>query len=622
MALKSYDIGEYHRAEGLLKQVYAREKGKYAKGEYSFFMGESQRRINMPKKAVSSYQKAVRAKYEDPKALLYMAESLRKTAEYDKALEFYNQYLEIKATDQQAKNGVLSCLMAMENPISQPWIVEKVKAFNSKYSDFSPAFSGTNYDQIYFTSMRSEKKKRKLNRITGQGNSSIYFIQKDGKGEWEKPERMEEPIASDFDDGTPNLSFDGKTFYFTRCPYVNTQPNTAHVFEVQRSGGRWGEPVEVIPGGDSLMVAHPAISPDGTTLYFVSDRPGGYGGLDIYKSIKSDGQWGKAVNLGSEINTAGDEMFPYVRTDGTLYFSSNAHVGFGGLDIFKAVEDENGKLSVVNLGRPINSESDDFGIVFQGRKEEGFFSSSRGSAKGIDAIYSFSMPETNFDLYGKVGFPAKKEKSKVTLRIIGTDGTNQKLVVDDAGAFGVRLAKNTDYVLVATAPGFFNNKRNFTTRLLTSSQTIEVNMNMVSSDELLTLDLIMFQKGELQPLNSSVAVLDQAANYLKSNARYKLDIRCHTSHSGRSDNDVMLSEKRGLEVVKLMISRGVDESRLSIDAIGSEEPGVVDEELAKRFSTIRVGDVINQSLLRKIRTADRKEVEQLNDRIELVLITQ
>ena len=621
-ALKSFEIGEYHRAEGRLKVVYNSEKNKFAKGQHSFYLGECYRLVNMPKKAASAYNKAVRYKYSDPLTLLYLAESYRKTGEYAKALEVYQQYLEKKSFDVLANNGILSCKMALEAPIVQPWQVEKVKAFNSKYSDFSPAFAGASYDQVYFTSMRSDKKKRKLNRITGQGNSSIFITKLDAKGVWTKPEKMEEPITSAFDDGTPNMSFDGKIMYFTRCPYVNTQPNTAQVFEVQRSGGRWGEPVQIIPGGDSVMVAHPAISPDGNTLYFVSDRPGGFGGKDLYKSEKIEGQWSSAMNLGSGINTPGDEMYPYVRSDGTLYFASDGQIGFGGLDIFRLEIDQNGAEKVVNLGKPVNSESDDFGIAFQGKKEAGFFSSSRGSAKGYDDIFAFAMPEVAYDLYGTLQFPAKKSTPNVNLRLVGTDGTNQKLTVGEDGSFGSRLEKNTDYVLMASAPGFYNTKENFSTRSLSGSQTIKVTLKMGSADEVLKLDPIYFPKNESQPAVGYASILDRAANYLLNNPSFQLDIRCHTANSGKPENDIQLADKRGQAIQALLVQKGVDGSRLMIDAVGAEEPASVTEEVAAKYPTLKIGDLINPALLRRLKVNDRKGVEQLNDRVELVLIAK
>lgn len=621
-AIKSYEIGEYHRAEGFLKSAYNKEKNKYRKGEYSFYMGESYRNMNMPKKAASSYNKAARAKYNDNRTLLYMAESLRKAGDYEKAREIYQQYIESTTFDRLAANGVASCDMAMNNPIVKPWIVEKVKAFNSKYSDYSAAYGGTSFDQVYFTSMRTEKKKKRMNRITGQGNSSLYMSKLDAKGVWSKPERLEEPVTSAFDDGTPNMSFDGKVLYYTRCPYDNTQPNTAQTFQVQRSGGKWGDPERIMPAGDSLMMAHPAITPDGNTLYFVSDRPGGQGGKDLYKTMKLDGDWSAPFNMGSTINTPGDEMFPYVSADGTLYFASNGHVGFGGLDIFRVDYDEKGREVIVNLGKPINSESDDFGIVFQGKREAGLFSSSRGSAKGIDNIYSFEMPQVTFTLEGKINLPAKRKDAVVTVRLVGTDGTNIVLPLTPDGSFGTPLEKNTDYVLMASGAGLYNAKENFSTSMLSESQAVEVNIRMTSSDELMTFEPIYFAKGGVTLSGDYKSLIERAAAYLKNNSSYSIDVKGHTSSSGRSENDVQLSDKRAALVEQMLKAAGINDSQILVDALGSQQEAVIDDVVAAKYPILRQGDKVNSSLLKRLRPNDRKDVEQLNDRVELVLITR
>ncbi len=621
-AIKSYDIGEYHRAEGMLKTAYKNEKQKYSKGEFSFYLGECYRKLGMPKKAASSYGKAIRSKYSNSDALLYMAAALRQTGEIDKAIDAYTQYIDKNPFNILADNGLKSCRMVLEAPVTGPWIVEKVVPFSSKFSDYAPAYAGSNYDQVYFTSMRSDKKKRKLNRVTGQGNSSIFVSRLDGKGVWSKPERVEEPIASPFDDGTPGISFDGKKMYFTRCPYDNTKPNTAEVFEVERTGGKWGDPQRLLPGGDSLMMAHPAISPDGNTLYFVSERAGGFGGKDIYKTVKIDGEWTAPQNLGGIINTKGDEMFPYVSASGTLYFASNGHVGFGGLDIFRVDVDEKGNEKVVNLGSPINSESDDFGIVFQGNKGAGLFSSNRGSAKGIDNIYSFVTPEVTLTLNGTLQFPANRENKDAVVRLVGTDGTNIKLPLGSDGSFGAPLAKETDYVVLASAPGFYNTKENFSTGQPSESRIYDVRIKMSAADEVMTFEPLYFQKGSTVPVGDIGNIVNRAANYLKGNQKYRIDIRCHTSSSGKDDNDIKLADQRGEAVTGLLKAAGIDQLRISVDAVGSQEPAVVTPEMLQRHPLLKKGEQITSQVLRRLKVNDRKDVEQLNDRVELVLIVK
>ncbi len=478
-ARKSFEIGEYTRAAELYKRAYSKEKNKYLKGEYSYYMGECYRITNKPTKAASAYSKAVRYKYPERQAQFYMAESYRKAGKLEKAIPEYETYLEEVPADIRAQRGLASCMMIQKEVNAKRYQINKLKKLNSKFSDFSPAFVGDSYDYVIFSSMRTEKKKKRKNRITGQGISSLYFSKIDAKGVWSEPEAFEEPInAAQVDNGAPNVSADGKQLFYTRCKYDKTKAMGAEIVTSARSGGRWGEPTAIKIGEDSMVVAHPAISPDGEILYFVSDREGGYGGMDIWKTTNVDGSWGKPENLGSAINTPGNEMFPYVRVDGILYFSSDTHIGFGGLDIFKAYIDDEGRWLVSNLGKPINSESDDFGIAFKGKAEEGIFSSTRGSSKGIDNLYSFILPKLNFVLNGTIKNKNEEVVQQSYVRLIGSDGTTLKINIPEDGTYKVKLKPNTDYVFLVAAEGYLNQKVKFTTSGETDDKDFEYNIEL------------------------------------------------------------------------------------------------------------------------------------------------
>ena len=463
-AQKAFEIGEYTKAAELYKKAYSKEKNKYNKGEYSYYMGESYRITNKPTRAASAYSRAVRYEYPVREAQLYLAECYRKAGKLDKAIPEYEAYLEKVPADTRAQKGLASCMMTQKGVKENRYMIEKIKRLNSRHSDFSPAFAGKSYDYVIFSSMRTEAKKRRKNRITGQGISSIYFSKIDSKGEWSEPEAFEEPINNPaFDDGAPNVSADSKTLYFTRCRFDNEKPIGAEIVFCSRSGGKWAEPEAIVMGEDSLVVAHPAIHPDGETLYFVSDREGGYGGKDIWYAKKSKDGWGEPTNAGSAINTKGDEMFPYVREDGVLFFSSDTHIGLGGLDLFKAVPDEEKEWLVSNMGAPINSAGDDFGIVFKGKQEEGIFSSSRGSSKGIDNLYSFVLPKLHFTLNGTVKNINGEIVEGAYLRLIGSDGTTMKINTPTDGSFKVKLKPDTEYVFLVAAEGYLNEKVKFST---------------------------------------------------------------------------------------------------------------------------------------------------------------
>ncbi len=421
-AQKAYALGEYEKAAKLFDATQRAEENKSRKAEECFLMGECYRRLGMTSKAASAYQRAVRLKYEDDIALLYLADCYRALGKFDEATDAYNAYADKHKTDLRVGVGRESTKMAKSkwselNPkssakVDSGYVVKPFSELNSKYSDFCPAFVGDGFDVVYFSSMRFQKKKKRANKITGQGNSTIYMSRVDARGKWTVPEPLEEPFGQKGnDDGVAYVAPDGRTMLFTRCPLNDQDGSPAQAYEMKREGGRWSDPVRITPGGDStMMVAHPTLSPDGQTLFFVSDREeGGIGGLDIWKSLRNvDGTWGPAQNLGAIVNTKGDEMFPYVRQDGTLYFSSNGHRGFGGLDIFKATEREDGRYDVVNMGLPINSTGDDFGIAFMGNAEEGLLSSNRGNSKGYDDIYSFYLPPVILTIEARVGQSGKK----------------------------------------------------------------------------------------------------------------------------------------------------------------------------------------------------------------------
>ena len=490
-AKKAFEIGEYDRAQNLYNKATVGEKNKYNLAEYYYHLAECYKKKELYKKAASAYQAALKNKHKDNDVYLYMAQCQLASGQYDKAEENFEMYKSIAPYNRtEADNGIASCRLARnnikalteynyKNPPDTGYIVMLAKQFNSRSSDFSPAFVGDDYEVVYFTSMRSMRRRPKVNRITGQSNSNIYMSKVDGSGQWTEPEVLGEPFGQKNDDGTPSLTADGKTMFFTRCSYNTQGENNADCYEVQRSGGRWGDPVRVVPGGDStMMVAHPAISPDGQTLYFVSDKEGGHGGKDIYYTQRqTDGTWSKAENLGAIVNTKGDEMFPYVRDNGTLYFSSNGHIGYGGLDIYKAVRNENGRYVVSNMGLPINSSADDFGIIYQGNKERGYFCSGRAKI-GIDNIFSFELPDVVLMYDGKLTTANGAIPKRPFVKIIGSDGTNLKLRPDDNGVFGFKADPNVTYLVQCGARGYLSQKIKIDTTGKSRSETINLDVKL------------------------------------------------------------------------------------------------------------------------------------------------
>ena len=308
---KSYNTGQYNKASVKLKKEFDSEKQKNIKGELAFLLAESYRQENMPSKAASAYTKAIKNGYLGVEAHVYNGQSLLKSGKTELAKEAFTKALTIESTNYLAKSGLKSCDLILNNSMQTGYQIEKVKSLNSKYSDYGVAFDGQNYDHIYFTSMRYVGKDRAKSFITGQGFAHLFESTKNTKGEWDKPEKLLEPINSLFEEGAPCVTADGKEFYFTRCILDKTKVVDGQIYKVVKSAGIWGEPIQLQLGGDSLLFAHPALSPDGNTLYFSSNLAGGKGGKDIWKiEKKGSEEWGKPVNLGYPLNTPGDEMFP------------------------------------------------------------------------------------------------------------------------------------------------------------------------------------------------------------------------------------------------------------------------------------------------------------------------
>ncbi len=619
-ANKAYLIGEYDRAAVQFKKAYNKEKNKYTKGEISYYLGECYRKTNKPQKATMQYARAVRYKYEKADAGLYLGDTYRASGKYEKALEAYEAYIEINPLDKRAHNGIASCKLAMNDSLTSRYTVEKVRKLNSnRYSDFSPGYASTDYDQVYFSSMRTEKKKRKKNHITGQGGCNIYMSRIDAKGEWTDPVLLDETINTIFDEGSATMSSEGKNMLFTRCRYDKEKPLSAEIYQVSRSGGKWSEPTQIIVG-DSVLVAHPSISPDGETLYFVSDMPGGEGGKDIWKASKSgDGNWGEPVNMGNLINTAGDEMFPSVRKDGSLYFSSNAQIGYGGLDIFRAAFDEEENNWVVsNLGRPINSEADDFAITFKGLEESGLFSSSRGSSKGIDNIYSFTLPKLEFSIKGQV-YSQKTEEpiTEAYLRLIGTDGTNVKLNIRNDGTFGAKLSPQTEYVFMVASKGYFNYKHKLSTVGLGNNKIFDFEVGMMPMEDAIILKNIHFTKGDFDLNHSARQELNRLVAILEMNQAIVLEIIAHASGEGNESESIILSQRRAESVINYLLSKGIPTEHLSAKGVGNTQATKVNKRQAKKHKFLKEGDELSESYINRISgTSNKEKAHDINRRIE------
>ena len=470
---KKFVIGEYYIAADIYKSCYSRLNSKTQrdlKGYVAFRQAECYRLINNPR-ASSAYTNALRCKYQlqDSTVYLHAAQVLQNQGKYKEALKHYDSYLEAHPQDYVARAGKYACTKVDEwKRETSRYKVNEAKEFNQKRtSNFAPMFIGSSDDAVVFSSNRQEKPKggsKKLQRpsnVTGQQLFQLYQTRKNAAGEWEEIELLEglcggqeDEQKNDSTSGGKNagsaemgvccFTKDGRTMYFTYSKPINGQDLGAKIYKSDRASGEWGEAQEVKLFADSsITVGHPALNPSGDTLYFVSDAAGGQGGKDIWFAELEGSEWVNAQPLGAGINTSADEMYPYVHADGSLYFASNGHPGYGGLDLFKATRDTTNKDSVVwilfNLGAPFNGAGDDFGITFAGNTQNGFFSSNRGDKKGMDKIYQFVLPEMEFIAEGKVSDELGNPIADAKLRIVGSDGTNSMINARRDGSYKIKI---------------------------------------------------------------------------------------------------------------------------------------------------------------------------------------
>ncbi|MDR1729432.1 MAG: OmpA family protein [Prevotellaceae bacterium] len=620
---KKYEIGEYYRASTIYRNAYPRvkaTKGERQKKAYvAYRLGESYLLINENEKAERAFANAVRYQYKDSMVYLLYADVLRKNEKAKAAIENYNIYLQAHPDDLRAISGRNSALEAQEwlkNPTR--YKVKKEESLSSKRAERNPAYPGGDPDIVYFASSRENKDVGgKSSNITGIRNSDIFVARRNSAGQWDNIESLEGEINTMDDEGTPSFSEDGKIMFFTRARFVKGESLGAEIYTSSRSGGKWGKPEKIKLSEDSTITfAHPALSPDGKYLYFVSDLPGGYGGKDIWRSEKDGNTYGAPINLGPTVNTSGNEMYPYMRSDSMLYFSSNGHPGFGGLDIFRAKEKEDGSWEVFNLMSPLNSNMDDFGITFEKGKERGLFSSNRGERKGYDKIWAFELPEVEFVIDGKVASTDGEPLADATVRIVGTDGTNVKVKTKKDGTFKFPLKKEVDYILLGNSRGFLNQKNAVSTVGLEDTETFPLTFSLASISKPVGLDNIFFEFGKATLTSESSTALNKLITLLTDNPNITIEIGAHTDRVGSAEGNLQLSGRRAESVVDYLIKGGIDPDRLTAKGYGKTQPIAVDKNLAQKYSFLKEEDVLNDEFIDTLTPEQQEIANQINRRTE------
>lgn len=617
-------IGEYYEAAAIYRKVYTKTspKKRDLRGYIAFRMAECNRLINSTDKAISGYMNALRYEYPDSILNLRLGQMLQRKGRYTEAIKQYDAYLMYNPESQLAFNGIEGCQLAPEwkkNPIR--YEVRRMEKFNSRRGEFSPMLTGEKYDQLYFASSRTKDKEAKVSAITGQYNNNFYLVKQDENGNWLNPEELEDEVNTEFDEGTPSFSADGNTMYYTYCSQDETGDRTSEIYVSTRSSAKWGKGSRTTIVKDSVTaLGHPAISPDGKYLYFTSDVVGGFGGKDLYRARVAGSDFGPMENLGPEINTTGDEMFPYVRDSVTLYFASNGHPGAGGLDLFKATQDSTGHWKVENLGFPINSSSDDFGITFEGNKEKGFFSSNRNDARGFDHIYSFEKPTITVRIEGIVNDVDEYPIEDATVRIVGKDGLNAKVQTKKDGTYEVELERDIKYVMMASARGFLNQNYELHTSPEEKSETYIVDFFLSPISKPVVIENIFydFDKATLRP--ESKKALDEMIKMLNDNPNVTIELGAHTDRKGTDKYNEKLAQRRAQSVVDYLIAGGIAPDRLEAKGYGESVPKTINKKMTKQFDFLKEGDVLTEDFILKLTPEQQEIADQINRRTEFKVL--
>ncbi len=617
-------LGEYYDAAGEFKQAYAKTPAKERdkRGQIASRMAYAYARINSSQRSIAAFRNQIRYKQDSIGTHLAFARQLLRNGDYKEAAKEFQLVLDSMPDNVLARNGLQSARMAPQwKKEGSRYTVKRMDVFNSRRADYSPVLFGDQYDQLYFTSTRNESSGDELSGITGAKAGDIFVSQKDDKGKWSKPEAVAGGLNTDYDEGACCFSPDQREMYLTQCVTDPSYPRYASIVTSSRSDAAWGKTQKVELSRDTLSsYAHPAISSDGQWLYFVSDMPGGKGGLDIWRVRLTSAGLGGVENVGEPINTPGNEEFPTFRPNGDLYFSSDGHPGMGGLDIYIAKVGKDRKWHLEHPGYPLNSQGDDFGMTFEGALNRGFFSSNRGDGRGWDHIYSFDNPEIVQTVKGWVYEQEGYELPAAQVYMVGNDGTNLKLSVKGDGSFTQVIQPNVAYIMLATCKGYLNHKEELKVPVVTESKEYTLQFPLASISVPVMIDNIFydFDKATLRP--DSEKALDELVKLLNENPNVTIELSAHCDYRGNADYNKALSQRRAEAVVDYLTRKGIAKDRLTPMGYGKEKPKKIRKKLTETYTWLKEGDELTEEFIKK-QTKEHQEIcNQLNRRTEFIVL--
>ncbi len=614
--------GEYFDASKTYRKIYnrlTRPDERPLRGEVAYKLGECHSRLGQNARAAAAYQNAIRYGYPDSTVYLRLARQQHAEGKYAAAVKSYDTYL-LRHPDDALARELRAGASSARQKAKTRYVVRNFKQANSRRADYSPVFIPGDYDVLYFTSTNEKSKGTRRSEITGMKKGDIWMIRKNEQGQWQRPEPVEGELNTEQDEGVASFSPDGQTMYLTRARRSTTSDTGVEIFTSQRSDAKWSAPQKFDITADTLSsYGHPAVSPSGTYLYFTSDMPGGSGGKDIWR-INLRERGGSLENLGEWINTAGDEMFPYLRTDSLLYFSSDGRGGFGGLDIYRAELMPSGGWNVTNMGKPVNSSSDDFGITFE-KGEQGFFSSNRGDARGYDHLYRFELPDLKINISGWVLDRDEEPVKGAVIRIVGNDGSNQKQLAKDDGSFSFPLRRGVKYVMMAGARGYLNSRQQFESDTAEVDAEYGIDFTLASINKPVVVENIFydFDRATLRP--ESAEALDGLVQVLNDNPNVTIEMASHTDRKGTDEYNLDLSARRAKSVIDYLMAHGISPDRLQSQGYGESRPKTITKKLARLNPQFPEGQALTEEYILTLSPEDQEAADQINRRTEFQVLS-
>lgn len=628
-AQQAFDASEYFNAAQLLKSAYSRLSDEpKLKAKIAFETGYCYRRISQPDFAELWLSKAIELQYDNPIVYLYCADAQLMNEKYEEAIENYNKYKALNPSDPRTEKALRSCKIAIkwtQNPTK--YNVTNLTYLNSEYSDYCPMTGNDDGSILYFSSSRTGASGDLIHGGTGQSFADIFSSSKDSKGAWSQPYQLEKPLNTEIEEGAACFNSDYSAMVLTRCDYSENKASTCKILVSYYLGDSWSKPEVLkinLEKNDTCQIAHPSLSADGLRMYFTSDLAGGFGGYDIWYITRPtrDDEWSAPINAGSVVNSNGNEMFPYYRSDSTLFFSSDGHHGMGGLDLFRVNKDVKGKETLVNLMYPMNSPADDFGICFEKNEEKGYFSSNRKASIGRDDLFAFVLPPLKFSVTGRVINQANDEIiADAKVRLIGNDGTSIETTSDAKGNYKFTLKPSTNYIIMGVKKGFLNGKGKITTDGLEDDKQFIVDVPMTAVDIPVEIPNIMYDIGKWELRPESIVALEKLVEILNDNPEITIELSSHTDYRPGAISNEVLSQRRAQSVVDFLIIKGIDPKRLIAKGYGASLPKIVDKKYAYQFNFLREGQKLDRALIESLPPNQRETAHQINRRTELRVLS-